>query len=447
MTNPVLSRATAKVERRLIPFLMLIFLVAFLDRANVGFAKGDLQIYVGISDSVFALGAGLFFITYALLEVPSTMMMHKMGARFWMSRIMVTWGLASAALMFTKGPLSFYALRLLLGAAEAGLFPAAIYYMGCWFPDKSRGKAIGYFFVAAPIALVVGGPVSGLLLGLNGFFSLAGWQWMFLIEGLAACVVGFWAYWYMDDTPAKARWLSDEERSALVDRLALEASSKAGEKAPPSWRQILADSKVWRATAVHFFGQVASYGVVFYLPAQVSALLGKKMGLEVGLVSAIPWAVAGAACIWLPTLADRINRHRAMSVILFTVGGLSLALTAYGSPVMRMLFMCISCAAVITVCPIYWTFLPRYLTGEAAARGIGFASSLGIIGAFIAPNLRALVSQAMGGPTYGLFAIALVALVGAICVSTLPWPVNVQRSRVQVNGGASTRAALEQLGE
>ncbi|WP_250485277.1 MFS transporter [Caballeronia sp. GaOx3] len=447
MPNPALSSAVAKVERRLIPFLMLIFLVAFLDRANVGFAKADLQISVGISESAFALGAGLFFITYALLEVPSTMMMHRMGAKFWMSRIMVTWGLASAALMFTQGPHSFYALRLLLGAAEAGLFPAAIYYMGCWFPDESRGRAIGYFFVAAPIALVVGGPVSGLLLGLDGVLALSGWQWMFLVEGLASCVVGLWAFWYMDDTPAKARWLTVEERAALVEHLALETASKKGEEVSASWRQLLADSKLWRATGVHFFGQIGSYGIIFYLPAQVSALLGKKMGLEVGIVSALPWAVAGAACIWLPSLADKTERHRLMSFGLFAIGGVSLALTAYGSPSSRMLFMCVSCAALVAVCPIYWTFLPRYQTGEAAARGIGFASSLGIVGAFIAPNLRALVSQTTGAPVYGLLAIACAALVGALCVSTLRWPINFRSSAKDVEGIEAPRTAIGGLGE
>ncbi|MFM0077060.1 MFS transporter [Paraburkholderia sediminicola] len=447
MTNPALSRATAKVERRLIPFLMLIYLVAFLDRANVAFVKVDLQTYAGISESAFALGAGLFFITYALLEVPSTMMMHKMGARFWISRIMVTWGLASAALMFTKGPLSFYGFRLLLGAAEAGLFPAAIYYMGRWFPDESRGKALGYFLgIAGPLGLVVGGPLSGLLLGLDGFLSLAGWQWMFLIEGLAACVVGVWAYWYMDDTPAEARWLSEEERSALVNHLAFEASSKKGESTAGNWTEILGDSKVWRATAIQFFAVIAIFGTLFYLPSQVSALLGKKMGLEVGLVSAIPWALGCAACIWLPALADRINRHRVMSVTLLSMAGLSLALSAYGSPLMRMILLCIAVASLVTVGPIYWSFLPRYLTGAAAARGLGFASSLGIVGAFIAPNLRAQVSQAMGDPIYGLFAIAFAALVAAICVSTLPWPVNRTRSRVQVRGVASTQPAVEKPG-
>ncbi|MDR5815887.1 MFS transporter [Caballeronia sp. LZ033] len=447
MNDAALSRATAKVERRLIPFLMLIFLVSFLDRANVGFVKGDLQVSVGISESVFALGAGLFFVSYALFEVPSNIMMHRFGAKIWISRIMVTWGLASAALMFTQGPVSFYVFRLLLGAAEAGLFPAAIYYMGCWFPDDSRGKAIGYFFVAAPLALVVGGPVSGALLNLDGMMSLAGWQWMFLIEGLAACVVGVWAFFYMDDAPAKAAWLSDEERRALVDRLALEASTKAREEAGGNWKQVLADGNVWRGAVCHFFGQMAFYGVVFYLPAQVGALLGKTMGFEVGLVTAIPWTIACIVCIWLPTLADRIHRHRAICIALFLIGGVALALTAYGAPVLRMVSMCVSCAALLTVCSIYWTFLPRCLAGGAAALGIGFASSLGIVGAFIAPNLRTWVAQSMGSPVYGLFAIALAAIVGALVVSTMRWPVNGERRRPAMQNMPSAQPVFEKIGD
>jgi MFS family permease len=447
VNEAALSRATAKVERRLIPFLMLIFLVSFLDRANVGFVKGDLQVSVGISESVFALGAGLFFVSYALFEVPSNIMMHKFGAKIWISRIMVTWGLAGAALMFTRGPASFYVFRLLLGAAEAGLFPAAIYYMGCWFPDDSRGKAIGYFFVAAPLALVVGGPVSGALLNLDGVLSLAGWQWMFLIEGLAACIVGVWAFGYMDDAPEKAKWLTDEERHALVARLELEASTKAREEAGANWTQILVDANVWRGAVCHFFGQMAFYGVVFYLPAQVGALLGKTMGFEVGLVTAIPWTIACIVCIWLPTLADRIHRHRAICIALFVIGGISLALTAYGVPLVRMVFMCISCAALLTVCSIYWTFLPRCLAGGAAALGIGFASSLGIVGAFIAPNLRTMVAQSLGSPVYGLFAIALAALCGAVVVSTMRWPVNGERRRTAARPARAQQAAFEKVSD
>jgi MFS family permease len=447
VNEAALSRATAKVERRLIPFLMLLFLVSFLDRANVGFVKGDLQVSVGISESVFALGAGLFFLSYALFEVPSNMMMHRFGAKIWLSRIMVTWGLAGAALMFTQGPTSFYVFRLLLGAAEAGLFPAAIYYMGCWFPDDSRGRAIGYFFVAAPLALVVGGPVSGALLNLDGMLGLAGWQWMFLIEGLAACVVGIWAYGYMDDTPAQATWLTDEERRALVDRLNLEASTKAREETGADWKQVLANADVWRGAVCHFFGQMAFYGVVFYLPAQVGALLGKTMGFQVGLVTAIPWAIACVVCIWLPTLADKTHRHRAICMMLFVVGGFSLALTAYGTPVVRMIFMCISCASILTVCSIYWTFLPRCLSGGAAALGIGFASSLGIVGAFIAPNLRTFVAQSMGSPVYGLFAIALASLIGALVVSTMRWPENGERRRAAVQGMPSAQPAFDKPGD
>ncbi|WP_250487912.1 MFS transporter [Caballeronia sp. GaOx3] len=441
MINPTLARATAKAERRLVPFLVVVYLVAFLDRANVGFIKAELQAHAAISESAFALGASLFFITYALLEVPSTLMMHKMGAKFWISRIMVTWGLASAALMFTKGPISFYALRLLLGAAEAGLFPAVIYYMGCWFPDRSRGRALGWFLIAGPLGLVIGGPMSGLLLGLDGFLSIPGWQWMVLVEGLAACLLGIWAYSYLDDTPAKASWLSEEERAALTGRLAQEATSKTGNATPANWREILLDSKVWRATAAQFFAVITIYGIVFYLPSQVSSLLGKKMGFEVGLVTAVPWAVGCAVCIWLPAVADRVNRHRLLSVILFALGGVSLGLTAYGSPTFRLFFMCIACASLVTVGPIYWSFLPRYLSGAAAARAIGFASSVGIVGAFIAPNLRAFVSQATGDPNYGLFAVAAASIAGALCVSTLEWPDSTQRSTEQPNGTTSTTHA------
>ena len=209
-----LNDAVSRAKLRLVPFLLLMYVLAFLDRANIGFAKESFQASAAISDAAYALGAGLFFITYSLFEVPSNLILHRIGARRWLSRIMVTWGLISAAMSLTEGELSFYVLRLLLGAAEAGFFPGVILYLTYWFPQQQRGRVLGLFYFGAPIAFIVGGPLSGLLLEFHGPGGLEGWQWMFVVEGLLASVVGVWAWWYLQDRPQDAKWLSQVARSS-----------------------------------------------------------------------------------------------------------------------------------------------------------------------------------------------------------------------------------------
>src|SRR3954453_934700 len=224
--GPVSAATVAKVTRRLLPFLLLMYVLSFLDRANVGFAKKAFQLDTGLSDAAYAFGAGIFFLSYALLEVPSNMIMHKVGARIWMCRIMVTWGLISAGMMLAHTETRFYVLRLLLGAAEAGFFPGVILYLTYWIPAYSRAKVMGLFYFGAPIAFIIGGPLSGLLLEMEGVADLKGWQWMFLVEGLLATAVGVWAYWYLDDRPTDSVWLSAKEKSTLAEAIDAEEHVK-----------------------------------------------------------------------------------------------------------------------------------------------------------------------------------------------------------------------------
>jgi MFS family permease len=220
-----LARAIRTATWRLVPFLLLLYVLAFLDRANVGFAKQALLVETGLSEAAYAFGAGLFFIGYAVLEVPSNLMLHRIGARVWLCRIMVTWGLISAAMMFAWTPTAFCLLRFLLGVAEAGFFPGVVLYLTYWFPSRARGRVMGLFYFGAPLAFIFGGPLSGLLMDLNGALGLRGWQWMFLIEGLAASVVGVWTYWYLPNRPAEAAWLNDPERQALQTAVEAEEAS------------------------------------------------------------------------------------------------------------------------------------------------------------------------------------------------------------------------------
>ena len=413
-----LTSAFRLARRRLVPFLLLMYVLSFLDRANIGFAKPAFQASTGVSDAAYALGAGLFFVTYAVLEIPSNLIMHRVGARRWMARIMITWGLISAAMMFATGPASFYTLRLLLGAAEAGFFPGVILYLTYWFPAGSRSQIMGLFYFGAPLAFIFGSPLSGLLLEFGGMAGLQGWQWMFLIEGLLASTVGVWALFYLDDRPAQARWLPAAERQALAATLEHEDSAKLSH-GPRAVAQALANPRVLLFVAIYFLIQMSVYGVIFYLPSQVAALLGVKVGLTVGLVSAIPWLFALAAAFILPRLADREGNHAAMAAATLAVAALGIAVSAGSSPALAMVALCFAAAGFIAVQPLFWTFPTGYLGGAAAAGGIAMVNALGALGGFVAPNVKAWADASFASPRAGLYLLAGTTLMGAALLLAL----------------------------
>lgn len=411
--TPALDRAVRLASRRLLPMLLLMYVLSFLDRTNLAFARQAFQAETGISNAAYAMGASLFFLTYALFEAPSNLILHKVGARRWMVRIMVTWGLLSAAMMFATGERSFYALRLALGAAEAGFFPGVILYLTYWFPAEARGRVMGLFYFGAPLSFILGGPFSGWLLELHGLGGLQGWQWMFLVEGLLASLVGVWTFFYLDDRPSDARWLPEEERQALSAAVEADEQGRVAHGAS-RLRDLITRPRILLFVAIYFLIQLSVFGVIFDLPLQIGALLGKKVGLEVGLVTATPWLCAMAAVFFLPRLAGRYGGTATIAAIALALSSLGMAVSVASGPGVALIALCVATAGFIGAQPLFWTFPTRYLGGLAAAGGLAMINALGALGGFVAPNLKTWADARFGSPNAGLYVMACGTLLAAL---------------------------------
>lgn len=436
--DTALDGAIVKARTRLLPFLILMYVLAFIDRANVGFAKSVLQADTGLSDAAFAFGAGIFFIGYAIFEVPSNLLMYRFGARVWMSRIMVTWGIVSACTALVHDATSFYALRILLGIAEAGFFPGIILFLSTWFPARTRSQTMGAFYFGFPLALLLGSPVSGILLDASNPFGLHPWQWLFIVEGLAASAVGVVAYFYLTDRPAHARWLSDAERSALTTALSQEDSLKR-EHGPGSVRAALSDRRVWFFSLIYFTVQMSVYGVVFYLPTRIAGLTGGHVGTKVGLITAIPWIAAIAGTLVVTRIADRVGHHRHWAAAMLTLAALGIAASAMTSS-LTLAVVAFCCAAIgfVSVQPLFWTLPTGYLGGVAAAGGIALINSIGNLGGFVAPNLKGMAERMAGSPEAGMLTLGVVGLIGTALL------LIVRATPVHSTASADTAAVLRE---
>ncbi len=321
MTDTPLDAGLRKATLRLVPILLLMYVLAFLDRTNLGFAHDAFRRDTGLSEAAYALGASLFFAGYAVLEIPSNLILARVGARRWLARIMVTWGLVSAAMVFARSEAVFYGLRLLLGVCEAGFFPGVIWYLTRWYPSSRRAGVLGLFYFGAPLSFIAGGPLSGALLQMGGLAGLAGWQWLFLIEGALASLVGVAAWFALSDGPGSAAWLSPDERAAVTEA----SGDGPGAETPGAIAAALTRPTVWHFALVYGLIQMAVYGVVFFLPAQIAALTGRKIGLEVGLVSAVPWLVALVVTAVVPRWCDRHGHRRGVAAGLLVLAGAGMA--------------------------------------------------------------------------------------------------------------------------
>jgi sugar phosphate permease len=406
--------ATRRVFRRLIPFLLLMYIIAFLDRSNVSFAQQEFETVFGISAAAYAFGAGLFFVGYAVFEVPSNLLLHRIGARWWLARIMVSWGIVSTGFMFVQGPVSFYVLRFLLGVTEAGFFPGVILYFTYWVPARHLSRARGYFYMGIALAGILGNPLSGGLLELDGVFGLRGIQWMFLVEGLLAIVVGVWSFFFLTDRPEHATWLPPDERQALMETVEAEDDAKASGHGPQRVWAALGNWRVWYFALIYFCIQIAVYGVTFFLPTQVTAITGQKLGFAASLVTAIPWVFALLGVALLPGLADRTRQHRVIgcTALLATAVGIVASGALSDRPVLAIAGLSLAAMGFVAMQPIFWTLPTEYMTGYAAAAGIGLINSLGNLGGFLAPNMRDYFKETVGGNS-GLYSLAVAAVAGA----------------------------------
>lgn len=405
------ARTYRKVDLRIIPFLFLCYILAYLDRVNVGFAKLQMLDDLSLSEAAFAAGAGIFFIGYFFFEVPSNLLLKRFGARMWIARIMISWGFISACMMFVTDEWSFYLMRFLLGVAEAGFFPGIIFYLTLWYPSSRLSTRTAWFVSAIAVAGVIGNPVSGWIMdSFSGTLGVAGWQWLFLAEGIPSIIVGLCVIYYLDSRIEDARWLNNEEKALLSGNLAKEAGHKSAHKLIDAFK----NEKVWVLCVVYFTLTIGLYGITFWLPTIVNGF-GIKGYFGVGLITAIPYAVAVAGMVILSRHSDKTGERRLHYVLNMTAGAVGLILSAVfaSTPALAIIFLSAGMLGVIGSIPLFWPIPSAFLAGTAAAAGIGLVNSTGNLGGYIGPNVPIWTKYISSDPSASLYIIAFILMIGA----------------------------------
>ncbi len=400
---------------RLMPFLFLLYVVAYLDRINVSFGVLQMRGQLGLSDRVYGRAAGIFFAGYFFFQLPSNLVLEKFGVRRWISALMIVWGVISCLMIFIRGPISFYSMRFLLGAAEAGFFPGIILYMKRWFPARSRARAVAWFMTANPLAGVVGSPISGALLGLHGA-GLSGWQWMFLIEGMPAILLGAIVFWTLSDSPHEADWLKDEERAWLLQTLAQERQADASVPLRSIWAVVFS-GKIWLLSLVYFGVSTTMYGVTLWLPSVIRALSGLSY-LWTGVVAVLPFLVTVVAMVLVGMRSDRTGERRWHTAIPAFAAAAGLVAAAYGhSTIIVVTGIGLGLACAESMVGPFWAMATSRMAGLSAAAGIAVINSLANLGGYFGPDIIGLFRNENGGFRGGLLAIgATVALSGGIAL-------------------------------
>jgi sugar phosphate permease len=420
----VLDGAYKKASWHLIPFIFVCYLFNYLDRVNVGFAKLEMLDALKLSNTVYGLGAGIFFIGYVLSGVPSNLILHKIGARRWISVMMIAWGALSACTMFVNSPTSFYVVRFFTGVAEAGFFPGMVLYFTHWFPTQKRGQVMALFMSAIPISGLIGGPLSGWMLAhfSTGQGGMAGWQWLFLLQGLPTVLLGVGVFFYLNDGIASAKWLSAEEKSAMQAALAADEQERtAVSNVGQSFGAVLKNSSVWTLGAIYFCIQMGVYAINFWLPSIIKSL-GFDNAQTVGWLSAIPYLAAAVFMVWAGRSADKHRERRFHVNLPMVMGliGLLLAANFSSNPLIVMIGLSMATMGALTALALFWSLPAAFLGSAAAAGGLALINSLGQIAGFVSPFLVGWIKDATKSTDVALYILSSVLLVGAILVLRIP---------------------------
>jgi MFS transporter, ACS family, tartrate transporter len=426
-----------KVIRRLFPFMIILTMVNFIDRTNIGLAALTMNKDLGIDPATFGLAAGIFFLGYVLFEVPSNIILHRVGANIWLARIMFTWGLVSMGMAFVTGATGLYIMRFLLGVAEAGFIPGMTLYILLWIPLRQRARITAYWILATPFAGILGGPLGGLLLQLDGVLGFKGWQWLFIAEGLPAIILAVATYFYLTPTPAKARWLTEDERQWLQGTLAAEDEKINAQTRKFTLGAALLNWRVLVLGLLYIGMNMGLQGINNWMPTIIKSL-GTLSNLEVSSVTAIPWICGAVAAVLWGRHSDRRDERYVNLAIALIVGAVGFAASAYvGSPLLGIICLSIAVMGVIAGYTVFWVVPGTFLTGVAVAGGIALVNSMGNIGGFIAPFTIGWIKQATGSFTDALLVLAGAMVVSAV-IAFLIRPANTADSSV---GTETKRAA------
>ncbi|MFT3811887.1 MAG: MFS transporter [Acidovorax sp.] len=419
--TPAESAVYRKAAWRLMPFIMACYVAAYLDRVNVGFAKLHMLADLHFSEAMYGLGAGLFFIGYFFFEVPSNLLMHRIGAKATIARIMIMWSLISAAMVFVTTPAMFYALRFLLGVAEAGFYPGMILYMTYWFPSYRRARMVALFMCAIPVSGIIGGPLSGGIMDwMQGMAGLRGWQWLFLIEALPSLVLGLSVLWYLDNGIRSARWLTEDEKTLLERNIARENAAK-GDQSHVTLRALLADPRIVKMAVICFCTVMGQYGLTFWLPTLV-AQSGVQGAFHIGVLTAIPFLAAAIAMNLVSRSSDRRRERRWHMIVPFCAGALGLTLSALwqGNVALSLAALALAAAGSLSTSPLFWSLPTAILSSTGAAAGIAMINSFANLAGFVSPYMIGVIKDATHSTNAAMYVLAGVLLLGAVLTYTIP---------------------------
>ena len=421
---PIGSQITArdvayrKAMTRIVPILIVAFLAAYLDRVNVGFAKLQMSADLKLSDAVYGAGAGIFFLGYFLFELPSNLILHRVGARTWIARIMITWGIISACTMLVQTEWQFYTVRFALGLAEAGFMPGVIYYLSAWFPAERRGRVVGLFFIGLGVAGFIGGPISGLILGhMSGVLGYAGWQWLFFLEALPSIVIGIVLFIALEDRVERAKWLTSEEKAMIAADLERERASKT----PMTLRAALTNPYLILMTGIFFICNLCLYGLNFWLPTLI-VNMGVKDPVTVGFMSALPSLCAIVSMVLVSRSSDRMRERRWHLAGLYVMGAVGLALSVLwqSNPVLGLFALCIATAGILAIPPLFWNLPTAMLSGMAAAGGLAVLNSFANLSGFFGPAIVGWTSQATGKTELSILVLSATLVLAAGLIFLIP---------------------------